>query len=464
MKKIKAPNTVILVLCLLVAMAGLTWIIPGGEYERVEIEGREVVDPESFEYVESDPVSLTDLILAPVGGFNDPVAVRIIVFILIVSGSFSIVQRTGAFDKLIHRLARFFTRHPEYKLWLIPAFMFLFALMGSTFGMSEEIIVFIPLFIPLAIALGFDSITGIAIPFVGARIGFAGAFMNPFTVGISQELAEIPLFSGWELRLLLWFTLTVIGCGMVMMYARSILKDPKRSPVYELDRNREEVLSPETEIEPIYKRDGFIIALFGAAIVLLIYGVSQWEWFINELTGLFLTLGVVSAFVGRITVDEAVEAFLKGMRNVMLAVVIVSLSRSILLLMQDARVIDTILHYLSSSVDGVPAIISTQLMLGVQTVINIIVPSGSGQAALTIPILAPLGDLVGIPRQTVVLIFQLGDGLSNLIIPTAGVTMAVLGMARIPWEVWAKWMIWRLLLLYLVAMVFIAIAVIIGYS
>lgn len=464
MKKFKAPNTILLVLSLLIAMAALTWVIPGGEYDRVDQDGREVVDPDSFEYIESEPATLTDLILAPVGGFNDPVAVRIIVFIFIVSGSFSIIQRTGAFDKLIQRIAVFFTERPQFKLWLIPVFMFFFAFMGSTFGMSEEVIVFIPLFIPLAIALGFDSITGVAIPFMGARLGFAGAFMNPFTVGISQELSELPLFSGWELRVILWFTLTLIGCTMVMLYARSILKNPERSPVYDLDRSRDDMLKPETELTPFYRRDGIILSLFATAIIFLIYGVQQWGWFIDELTGLFLTLGIISAVAGRLSGDEAVEAFLEGMRNVMLAVVIVALSRSILLLMTDARVIDTILHFLSGTVEGLPALISTQLMLGVQTVINIIVPSGSGQAALTIPILAPLGDLVGISRQTVVLIFQLGDGLSNLIIPTAGVTMAVLGMARIPWEVWAKWMIWRLAILYLVAMLFIAIAVGIGYS
>ena len=460
----KAPNTIILVSSLLVAMAMLTWIIPGGEYDRIEKEGREVVDPDSFEYVESEPATLTDLILAPVGGFNDPVAVRIIVFIFIVSGSFSIIQRTGAFDKLIHRIAGFFTARPEYKIWCIPVFMLFFAFMGSTFGMSEEVIVFIPLFVPLALALGFDSITGVAIPFMGARIGFSGAFMNPFTVGISQELSELPVFSGWELRVIVWLTLTLVGIGMVMMYARSILKDPKRSPVYDLDRNRDDLTAPETSPGAFTRSDSLIIALFGAGIVLLIYGVYQWSWFIDELTGLFLTLGVLAAFIGRLSGDEAVEAFLKGMKNVMVAVVIVALSRSILLLMTDARVIDTILHFLSGSIDSLPPMISAQLMLFVQTVINIIVPSGSGQAALTIPILAPLGDLIGVSRQTVVLVFQLGDGLSNLIIPTAGVTMAVLGMARIPWEVWAKWMIGRLAVLYLVAMVFVAIAVAIGYS
>lgn len=460
----KAPNTIILVLSLMVAMAILTWIIPGGEYDRIEKEGREVVDPDSFEYVESEPATLTDLILAPVGGFNDPVAVRIIVFIFIVSGSFSIIQRTGAFDKLIHRIAGFFTARPEYKIWCIPVFMLFFAFMGSTFGMSEEVIVFIPLFVPLALALGFDSITGVAIPFMGARIGFSGAFMNPFTVGISQELSELPVFSGWELRVIVWLTLTLVGIGMVMMYARSILKDPKRSPVYDLDRNRDDLTAPETSPCAFTRSDSLIIALFGAGIVLLIYGVYQWSWFIDELTGLFLTLGVLAAFIGRLSGDEAVEAFLKGMKNVMVAVVIVALSRSILLVMTDARVIDTILHFLSGSIDSLPPMISAQLMLFVQTLINIIVPSGSGQAALTIPILAPLGDLIGVSRQTVVLVFQLGDGLSNLIIPTAGVTMAVLGMARIPWEIWAKWMIGRLAVLYLVAMVFVAIAVAIGYS
>lgn len=453
-----------LILLLLVVVAVLTWIIPGGEYQRISSDGREIVDPQSFQHVASNPVWPQDVFVTIVRGFNDSVAVRIIMFILIVSGSFSVIQSTGAFEKSIRRLAWFFTRRPQFKLWLIPVFMFFFAFMGSTFGMSEEVIVFIPLFVPLAIALGYDSITGVAIPFMGARIGFAGAFMNPFTVGISQELSGLALFSGWELRVVLWFALTLAGCAMVMVYARTIALNPEKSPVFAIDREREQTWNATTEPGSLSLRDAIIMGVFALSIVFIMYGVQQWGWFIEELTAVFLALGIISAILGKLDGDEAVKAFLKGMKNVMLAVVVVALSRAVLLLMDSAYITDSVLYYLSGALAGLPAFISAQLMLVVQIIINVIVPSGSGQAALTIPILAPLGDLIGLTRQTVVLIFQLGDGLSNLIIPTAAVTMAVLGMAEIPWQTWARWMIGRLAILYGIGALFVLFAVLTGYA
>lgn len=461
--KFKAPNTLILVLLVMVFFAALTWVIPGGQFDTVEVNGREVVDPESFQYIDSSPTSLMELFLAPVRGFNDPYGMAIIVFVFIVAGSFSVISKTGAFDVVIRRAAKFFSENPAWRPVYIPFFMVLFSVMGATFGMSEETIVFIPLFVTLSLALGYDSITGVAVPYVGAHIGFAGAVYNPFTVGIAQGLAEIPVFSGAGFRMLLWAAMTVTGIIIVYIYASRVHKNPKKSPVYDIDKNRK-ATEDDGIIPPIKAGHIIVLLLFFGTLGLLIYGVVQLGWYIEELSALFIGLAVLSAIFGRLSGDEAANAFLAGMKDVMGAAVIIALSRAILIIITDGQIVDTILFHLSASLDNLNIYASAGLMLGVQSLLNVIVPSGSGQAALTIPIMAPLGDLIGITRQTVVLIFQLGDGITNMIIPTSGVLMGVLGIARIPWEVWAKWLFIKMLILYAVALIFIVIAVAMGYQ
>jgi uncharacterized ion transporter superfamily protein YfcC len=464
--KLKTPNTIVLLLLLLTLFAALTWIIPGGVYERVIEDGREVVNPESFQYVESNPSSLVDLIEAPIKGFTDSYAISIILFVLLVSGAFSVIQKTGAFEVVIIRAARFFQKNPAYRAAYVPFFMILFSIMGTTFGMSEEVLIFIPLFLALSHALGYDSITGVAIPFVGAGLGFAGAIYNPFTVGIAQGLAEIALFSGAGLRFVLWILMTALGIWMVARYAARVHADPSISPLHKHEdhqRSAESVSSFTKNSQNVNSGHILILILFFSSLILLIYGVLTWGWYIMELSALFLVLGILSALIGRLSQDDAVSAFVGGMKDVLGAALVIALSRAILLLITDAQIIDTILFKLSSVIGQVHPMISAQLMLVVQTCINIFVPSGSGQAALTIPIMAPLGDLVGLTRQTVVFVFQLGDGITNMIIPTSGITMGVLGIAKIPWEVWAKWLFPRMLALYALAFAMIAVAVLIGY-
>lgn len=463
--RFRVPNTLILVLMVMVFFAGLTWIIPGGSFERVEMDGRQAVDPDSFTYVDSEPTSLTELFLAPVRGFNDPYGMSIIVFIFIVAGAFAIIQKTGAFDVVIRRAARFFSNNPAWRPVYIPFFMLFFSMMGATFGLAEETIVFIPLFVSLSLALGYDSITGVAVPFVGGQIGFAGAVYNPFTVGIAQGLAGLTPFSGAYFRMLMWLAMTAIGIIMVYRYAMMVYKDPTRSPVYHIDKAREGRADNDINVVPdINAGHVLVISSFLLTLGVLIYGVVELGWYIEELSGLFLALAVAAALFGRLSSDETANSFLSGMKDVIGAAVIIALSRSILIVVTDAQIVDTILYNLAGLLDGIGSYGSAGLMLVVQTMLNVVVPSGSGQAALTIPIMAPLGEIIGISAQNVVLIFQLGDGITNMIIPTSGVVMGVLGMAKIPWEVWARWMFLKLLALYLIAIVFIFLGLFIGYA
>ncbi|MCF8259685.1 MAG: AbgT family transporter [Melioribacteraceae bacterium] len=450
--KLKAPNTFLIMFIILVIVAAMTWVIPAGEFERTEKNGREVVENGTFHEVEKNPQNIDDLLTAPVRGFADPDGALIIGLVLIVGGAFTVFQKTEAVDSAIKSIAKAHSKSSLLQKMLIPILMIIFSLAGAVFGMSEEVIPFILIMIPLALTLGYDTVTGVAIPFIGAGAGFAGAFINPFTIGIAQGIADIPLFSGMEYRILVWIIVTSIAIIFVMRYARRVKANPKLSFMYEKDQEKKKDLHLKQfeEFEGIDRTHKIVLGIFLAGLLLLVVGVLNFGWYIEEISGLFLALGIIVGFAGKLSIKEITDAFVKGAKDLIPTGLIIASARAILIVAEDGRIIDTILNYLSSLVEGVHPIISAQLMFFVQSFLNFFVPSGSGQAALTMPIMAPLSDLVEVSRQTAVLAFQFGDGFSNLIIPTSAVTMGILALADIPWEKWAKW-IFPLILLFTVA-------------
>ncbi len=441
LSKFKAPNTFFIIFSLTALIALLTWILPAGVFERILVDGKEVVDGDSFHYVERNPQGFSDLFMAPIKGFVG--AAQIIGFVMIVGGAFSVFQKTKAVDSAIKAIAKAYNKSRIIRNMLIPVFMLLFSAAGAVFGMSEEIIPFILIFVPMALVLGYDSITGVAIPFLGAGAGFAGAFLNPFTVGIAQGIAELPPFSGMEYRIFAWAVITITAITFVSLYAKKIKKNPEKSLTYEQDKIKKENLHIEDieKFENISKRHKLVLGVFGLALLVLVYGVLQYQWFINEICGLFFIIGIVVGIVGKLSIKETTDAFVEGAKALIGTALIIALARGILVIATDGKIIDTILYNLSLIVKEVHPIVSSQSMFIIQSFINFFVPSGSGQAALTMPIMAPLGDLVGVSRQTAVLAFQFGDGFSNMIIPTSAVTMGVLTLAEIPWEKWARWIL-----------------------
>ena len=436
---VKAPNTILIISCLIVFTAIMTWIVPGGQYDRVVIDGRERVEPDSFSSIDSDPQSIFDILTAPIKGFVD--AALIIGFVLIVGGSFGILQQTGAIEVAIRGIARAHTRHRMVRILLIPIFMIIFSLAGSVFGMSEEVIPFVLIFVPMALALGYDSIVGVAIPFVGAGAGFAGAFLNPFTIGIAQGIAGLRLFSGLEYRMIAWVVTTTVAILFVIRYAAKVKTTPEASPTFTMDEEKRKHIRIDLDGESLDLRHRFVLFTFGLAMGILVFGVLKYKWYIEEIAALFLGAGVLIGAVGGLKPDAITDAFLRGAKDLMSTAIIIGLARAILIVARQGRIIDTMLHALSSVIGVVHPIVSSQLMFIVQTLINFFVPSGSGQAALTMPVMAPLSDLVGVSRQTAVLAYQFGDGFSNMIIPTSAVTIGVLTLANIPWEQWAKWIL-----------------------
>ncbi|MCF7805412.1 MAG: TIGR00366 family protein [Candidatus Marinimicrobia bacterium] len=441
LSRFKAPNTFFIIFSLIIVMAALTWVIPGGEYARVEVEGRQLVDPNSFEYVKSNPQGIGAVLMAPIRGFVE--AALIIGFVLIVGGAFGIFQKTKAIDAAIKGLAKAQQSSRLIEILTIPLFMLLFSLGGAVFGMSEETIPFVLIFVPLALTLGYDSIVGVAIPFIGAGAGFAGAFLNPFTIGIAQGIAEVPLFSGLQYRFVAWVIITGIAIAFVMIYAARIKKDPEKSVMYEKDEKKRADLDTD-EIENfggLSRRHKGVLWTFAAGMGVLIFGVLTYHWYIEEIAAVFLATGIAVGIVGKLGINDVADAFEDGAKTLVGTAIIIGLARGILVVAQGGHIIDTMLHSLSVIVSDFHPIVASQMMFIVQTFLNFFVPSGSGQAALTMPIMAPLADLVGVTRQTAVLAFQFGDGFSNLIIPTSAVTMGVLMLADIPWEKWAKWIL-----------------------
>ncbi len=436
--KIKLPHTLVLIFFIIIFVALLTWLLPGGQYQRTtNAQGREIVVDGTFSATASKPQGVAAVLKAPVTGIVE--TAHIIGFILLIGGVFSILQKTGVIDISMRRLAE---RLRDKGILVIPIGMCVFSLFGAVFGMSEEVIPFVLIFIPLALALGYDSIVGVAIPFLGAGLGFAGAMLNPFTLGIAQGIAELPLFSGMGYRILVWIIVTSAGIFLVLRYAVKIKRDPHASPVYALDRERLEKKRVENAESTVLSfTHKCLLILFGLAILLMIFGVIKYKWFITEIAALFLGLGIAAGFVSRLPLNTMAEQFVEGAKDLIGAALVVGFARAILILARDGQIIDTIMHALSSLISAFHPVIAAILMYVMQTIINFFVPSGSGQAALTMPILAPLADLVGVTRQTAVLAFQLGDGFTNMIIPTSGVTMGVLGMAKLPWNVWAKWLL-----------------------
>lgn len=446
-KVFRLPHTLVLIFILLLGVYLLSLLIPSGEFQRVKktFQGveRQVTLPGTYHQIEKRHLGPEWLVIAPVRGFADGVLIISLVFIF--GGVFGILQKTGAIEAGIQKLSAFFAGRRKLKRLVVPALMVVFSLAGSTYGMSEESIPFVLIFIPLAISLGYDSIVGVSIPFLGAAAGFAAACFNPFTVGIAQGFSDLPLYSGLGYRLVLWLLGTAIIVAYVMVYAEKVRKKPELSPVYELDRGRSQDAALSSAPAWGWPQKSVLLIL-AAGMGLLVYGILVEKWYMEEIAALFLAMGLLSGFAGRLKPSQMAESFVVGARDMMNVAFIIACGRAVLIVLQQAMVLDTILFYSAALIAMVPRLLTAQIMFLTQSVINFFIHSGTAQAALTMPVMAPLSDLIGISRQTTVLSFQLCEFI-NPILPTSAVTMGVLGVARIPWEKWAKWFLPLMLIL-----------------
>lgn len=461
--KLKLPNTYLLLVVLLALIAAATWVVPGGKFDTQLVDGKQVIVAGSYHVVEARPQGLVALLTSPIKGFVE--AALIIGFVLIVGGAFAVLQRTEAIDAMIKSVARAHSRSAIVRAAVIPVFVALFSLGGATFGMAEEAIPFVLIFIPLALALRLDTLTGVAIPFVGSQVGFATAFLNPFNVGVAQGIAGVPLFSGIGYRAICWAIATALTIAFLMWWAARIRRSPELSPTYAMDQERRKTLDLASfeNFAGMSGRHRAVLWLFAATLGVMIVGVVKYGWYIEEIAALFLVMAVTVGMVARLSADEFMAAFLHGARDLVGTALVIALAKATVILMRDGQIIDTLLNALAPLVESSSPVFAAQKMFVIQSVINFFIHSGTGQAALTMPIMAPLADLVGVTRQTAVLAFQFGE-LTTPIIPTSGITVGVLALSGVPFGQWVKWML-PLQAIYLVmALALLAVAALMNWQ
>ena len=511
--KLRFPHTYVIIFSLIILAAILTWLFPGGDYiqQTVVKDGKEVKEL-VYKQVESKPQTW-QVFSALYKGFVKQSG--IVIFILMIGGAFWIMNSTRAIDAGIMAFIRFTRKLERFRFFklvgvnnvVITLIMLMFSLFGSVFGMSEETIAFVIILVPLAITMGYDSIVGVSLCYLGAHLGFAASTLNPFTVGIAQGIAELPLFSGLEYRFICWIIINAVGIAFVLLYAGMIRKNPKRSPVYFEDdywRQRSagdtdhidyhtprsawiafllllavlisfSVYYPVTELKfgnaapwripalpaltGLFAISGvlalrktvhyFILSLLGFTILFLIIGVMGYGWYISEIAALFFGMGLAAGISMGYDGNKNVSLFLEGAKDIISAALVVGLAGGIIVIMEDGQVIDTILYRLSKSLNDMGQIQAVGIMYVLQTVLNLIIPSGSAKAALTMPIMAPFSDLINLSRQSTVMAYQFGTGFTNMITPTSGVLIGALGVAKIPYVKWVKWF-WPLLVILLI--------------
>ncbi len=498
----KFPHTYVIIFYIIILAAVCTWIIPGGRYiEKIILVDGSEEKVMQFEYTKN--VRQTWQIFSSLfKGFQRQSG--IIVFILMVGGAFWIMNNSRAIDAGIMAFLRFTKKMNKFRFFrlfginnlILILIMVMFSIFGAIYGMSEETIAFIIILVPLAISMGYDSITGVAMVFIAAGLGFAGALLNPFTIGIAQSISGLPLFSGIEYRFICWSIINIAGILYIIRYANRILKNPERSPVYSEDEywraskaeNADKLnyhtplsawltfamitvvlvvvsvsyhqtplkignITRSLPVIPILtvlfiitgffslrkSVHFFILLLLIFTILFLMVGVMGYQWFIMEIATLFLAMGILAGAAFNNSPNKIVKLFLEGVKDIIPAALVVGLAGGIIVILEDGQVIDTILYKLSKSMESMGRISTIGMMYIIQTIINIAIPSGSAKAALTMPIMAPFSDLVGLSRQATVMAYQFGDGFTNMITPTSGVLIGVLGIARIPYSKWVRW-------------------------
>ncbi|MBF0811142.1 YfcC family protein [Staphylococcus xylosus] len=439
-----------------------TYIVPSGEFKRIKgPEGREMVDADSFHYITSAPVGIVDFISIIPRGLIE--AGEIVFFTLIIGGMFMVLRRTGIIEIAVDNLARRFI----YKsIFIIPVLTTVFAIVATLIGTAELSLVYIPVIIPLIIALGYDSITATAIALCGTVVGFTVGVLNPINTGLAQKLSGIPVFSGIGLRIILFIVVLAVTIIFIMRYAKKVQKQPTLSSVYEDDSEKRELYQHITEHAPTTAttRQKWGIAVIFAFFIILVYGVTTQGWFMVEMAGLFIFMGVIVGIVSGLSMQTICEAFNDGFKDVLMGAIIVGLARSIAVVLEDGKIMDTIVHGLGSIIDGTTPTIAIIGMYAVQMLINFIISSGSGQALVTMPIMAPLADMLGITRQTAVLAFQLGDGFTHIFYPTSGYFMAALAIGGVSYTKWIRFFFPLFIIWAVISIITLIIAQLSGWS
>ena len=456
--KFKVPHTLVLLFILMAFSLVLTWLIPSGEFDtEINEQGIETVVPGSFTAAEEkEYLSPLALFTVVPRAFAD--AQGIIFFVLIIGGALAVVRKTGAIDALLGKMVKNFGTQPYLLLFLA---MLAFAVASATLGMAEEYIPFAIILVSVSIALRMDAVTAIGTMVIGYGIGYAVAVMNPFTLLIAQDIAGLQPTSGMGYRLILAVPLLAVGFHHVWKYARKVQADPKASLVYGVEVP---VAAEVQEYPEMTGRHRAVLFVTLLALAGLVIGIWFYNWYLVELGAMFLGLAILAGLISGIGVNKTAAEFGNGAAELTTTALLIGFARAIALLLEDGAVLHTEVNGLAAPLTLVGAELSAVGMLFIQSILNFFIPSGSGQAFVTMPLMAPIGDLVGVSRQIAVLAFQFGDGLMNMIVPTNPVLMGILGLAGISYDRWLKFILPVILKLLVVCAVGLVVAVWIGYS
>jgi uncharacterized ion transporter superfamily protein YfcC len=475
--RIKVPHVFIFLSAIILFSSILTYIIPSGAYERTtkrfnKLE-RTVVVPDTYQPIpkhysvkglvlgeniegKASPTSLLGLFSAIPKGMNQ--AASLIFYVFIIGAVFNLIRHTGTVNVFVYRLLKKFRKSPGFLVLILYAGIS----MGSTFiGFGPELIPMIPIFMMLSKEMGYDRAFGMAILMVPLVIGWATAITNPFTVQIAQQIAELPIGSGMMFRVVMYIVCAALGFIFMMYYGNKVKKDRSKSVM----PDDPFILDEDVKLEdtPVQRKHIWIavtaIILFGT----ILFAVQTMGWGLIEMTGGFFTVGLLTILISGMSGSEAMKAFVRGLEVMIIPALVIGFARGILVVMQEGLIIDSILYHTANILQNMPDILAIEGMYFFQTFLNFFIPSASGQAMVSMPLMVPLADLLGISRQMAVLAFISGDGFSNMVIPTSGILMAVLGISKIPYEKWIKFVLPLFLTVAFVAGVFLVIAMYIGY-
>ena len=448
------PTAYTILFALIVIVAALTWIIPAGQYDRAMNDevGREIAVPGTYQTVDPNPQGFVEVMLAPVAGFYDPDsyaanAIDVALFVLLLGGFLGVVNATKAIDTGIQTAMG---RMKGREIWMIPILMSLFALGGTTYGMAEETLAFYALLIPVVIAAGFDAVTGVAIILIGAGIGTLGSTINPFATVIASNAAGIPFTEGMALRLVILIGGLLTCIAYVMRYAAKVKADPSCSVVAKQREAHRRIFLNDANAEfsepKLTGTQKLVLVLFFATFAVMIWGVSSQGWWMAKMGALFFGMAIVVGLVARMGEKKLTSAFVDGAKDLLGVALVIGLARGIVVIMEQGLIADTILNSAADTLGGLSEIAFINLMLWIEIGMSFLVPSSSGLAVLSMPILAPLGDFASVSRDLVVTAYQSASGLVNLITPTSAVVIGGLAIGRVSFDRWLVF-VWPLLLI-----------------
>ena len=443
-KRFTLPHTFVIIIFIILVVTAMTWIIPAGEYVRYEnASGRKVIDPTQFSYIARTPVNPLLIPLYIVNAICSRISLMLV--ILFSGGAFGLISKSGALHAAVAKVAKIF----QNRLYVfIPIMTTVFALICTTQGVNQ-FIAFAPITVMITMAMGLDSITGAAIILLGGCVGFSTGTLNPSTTLVAQEIAELPPYSGLWYRVVCFVVFLVVTNIYLIQYATRIRKNPTLSPMYELDKDNEMKNLDINSFGKLTIGKILILVALAGALILMVYGSIVHGWDMEELAAVFIGLAVVVGFLSGETPSSMSVIFIDGCKKMLTAALIIGLATTIANVMTAGHIVDTVIYALAGLLSHTPRFLMAPVMYIANTIISFIIVSGSGMASAVIPITAPLGDLLGLTRQTTVLTFNFSDGFSNYILPHSTALMGIISAVNIPYDRWMKFM-WKMFAIWMV--------------